>query len=244
VAKILIWDGEMTNLSADFGTVVCVGFKEVGTKKVHVPSILDFNDICDCCGKVTKPQDDKPLLKHVSKILNDADAWVVHYGQRFDVPFVNSRLLFHGLPPLRPVPLIDTWRIARNHLKLHNNRLATIQEFLGTQDEKNAIKGPQWQAAAGGDVKGIKYIIEHCRLDILVLDQAYEKIKILMPNHPNFNLVDRGDLPGCPRCGSHKIRKDGTRVAASRIYQTYRCNECGGCFKDSKAIAKTRSMAL
>lgn len=244
MAKVIIWDGEMTSLNADFGTVVCVGWKELGAKSVHIESILEHNKVCDCCGKVEKPQDDKALLKHVSKILNSADAWVLHYGTRFDVPYVNSRLLYHNLPPLKPVPLIDTWKIARNHLKLHSNRLASIQEFFGLPDEKNAVKGPQWQAAMGGDVRGIKYIIEHCRRDVLVLEQAYERIKSLMPNHPNFNLVDRGPLPGCPRCGSVHVKKNGTRVAASRIYQTFQCQSCGGHFKDSKAIGVNRSMAL
>src|SRR3990167_1635977 len=133
--RILSWDIEASNLNADFGIVLCVGYKEVGRGKPKVLSILDYAKN----GDLIKAE--KRLLKDVSDVLLDSDVWLTHYGTWYDIPFINTRLLYHGLPVLPPnFAHIDTWKISRNRLKLRNNRLATIQQFLKLKDEKNAIQ--------------------------------------------------------------------------------------------------------
>jgi hypothetical protein len=57
--NILAWDIEASNLAADFGIVLCVGFKEVGVGKPEVLNILDY------AGKDLIAKE-KKLLKDVS----------------------------------------------------------------------------------------------------------------------------------------------------------------------------------
>lgn len=231
--RILSWDIEASGLNADFGIVLCVGFKEVGKGKPEVLNILDYaND-----GDLIRAE--KRLLKDVYTRLLDCDVWLTHFGTWFDINFVNSRLIYHKLPIIPPkFNHIDTWKIAKNRLKLRNNRLITISEFLGTEDEKNAIKPEQWIRAMGGHRPSMNYIVEHCRRDVLVLEEVYERIKPLVIDHPNKGLIDgRG---GCSTCGEMKLQKRGYHVTRTRKYQRFQCTGCGAWSTGTKPLEIAR----
>lgn len=228
--RILSWDLECSGLNADFGIILCAGFKEVGKGKAEVIGILDYmgedKDLIRA---------EKRMLKDITARLLDSDVWLTHYGTWFDVPFVNTRLLYHGLP-IVPANYahIDTWKISRNRLKLRSNRLVTISEFLGTDEHKNAIKPEQWLRALGGHEPSMRYIIEHCRRDVVVLEEVYERLKPLVLDHPNRGLIDgRG---GCSVCGSKKLQRRGFHVTRTRKYQRLQCQSCGAWSKDTKPI--------
>src|SRR3990167_11468304 len=134
--NILAYDIEASNLSADFGIILTFGSKTVGKGR---PAVLNILDYTDSSGDLLKAE--KRLLKDITEAMLSADVWLGHYAIYYDLPFINTRLLYHGLPVLPAnFAQIDTWRISRNRLKLRNNRLATIQQFLKLKDEKNAIQ--------------------------------------------------------------------------------------------------------
>lgn len=228
--KILAWDIEASNLAADFGIVLCVGFKEVGTGR---PVVFDILDYVGENGDLIKAE--KKLLADVSKELLTADVWLTHFGTWYDIPFINTRLLYHKLPILPPnYAHIDTWKIAKNRLKMRNNRLVTISEFLGTEEEKNAIKPEQWIRALGGHKPSMDYIVEHCRRDVVVLEEAYLRLRPLVLDHPSKLLVDgRGK---CGVCGSNKLTKRGYHVTRTRKYQRFQCQHCGAWSKGTKPV--------
>lgn len=236
--KILSLDIEASNLSADFGIILTFGSKVVGVGKPKVLSILDYRNKS---GDLIKAE--KGLLKDISKCMLDVDVWLTHYGTWYDLIFINSRLMYHRLPVLPPsYPHIDTWKVAKNRLKLRNNRLNTIQEFLNLPSEKNAIKPEQWIRALGGHKPSMDYIVEHNRRDVLVLEEAYLRLRPLITDHPSKGLIDgRG---GCGVCGSNKLQKRGTHVTRTRKYQRYQCTHCGAWSKGTKAleIAKVAMM--
>lgn len=225
--RILSWDIEASNLSADFGIVLCVGFKEVGVGKPHVLNILDYAKDGDLI------RAEKHLLKAVADRLLDCDVWLTHFGTWYDINFVNTRLLYHKLPIIPPsFPHIDTWKIAKNRLKLRNNRLNTVSEFLKTKAAKNAIKPEQWIRALGGHRPSMQYIVEHCRLDVVVLEQSYLRLRPLILDHPNRGLIDgRG---GCSVCGSPRLHRRGFHVTRTRKYRRLQCQKCGAWSKESK----------
>lgn len=227
--RVTAWDLECSNLSADFGIILCAGFKDVGVGKPEVFNILDYTKTGDLI------RAEKHLLRDISRRLLQSDVWLTHFGQYFDIPFVNSRLLYHNLPVLPPsYPHIDTWRIAKNRLKLRNNRLNTVSDFLKTKSSKNSILPEQWIRALGGHAPSMAYIVNHCRLDILVLEEAYNRLRPLILDHPSKGLIDgRG---GCGVCGSEKLQKRGTHVTRTRKYQRYQCSSCGAWSKGTKPL--------
>lgn len=220
--KIVIWDIESSNLDADFATILCVGWKYLGDKKVNIIKISDSPTF------KKDPTNDKWVVQEISKVLSEADMWITHYGRKFDVPMVNTKLLFWGLPPMPPVPHIDTWLISKYKLKLHSNRLATVSGMFGL-DDKTPVLGRQWIKAIAGDKASLNYVYEHCKQDIIVLEQVYEKIKCLTTTHPNVNLCDDSvDKPRCPICGNSNVHKRGYSIARVGKRQRYQCQKCGG----------------
>lgn len=215
-------------MSADFGIILCAGFRDVDKGKTVVMSIRDYPE-------KDPIRAEKLLLKDISKRLLEADVWVAHFGKYFDTVFLNTRLLYHGLPTMPPnFPLIDTWRTARNQMKLRNNRLVTIQDFLKLKNTKNAILPEQWIRALGGHEPSLKYIEEHCRRDVDVLVDVYQALKPLMLDHPNKGLMDgRG---GCGVCGSESLQKRGYHITRTRRYQRYQCQKCGSWSKSTKPL--------
>lgn len=222
--KIILWDIETSNLNANFGFILCIGWKYYGAKKVNLIKISDYKDAFkkDCTN-------DYHVVKEAKKVLEQADGWVTHYGQRFDEPYLNSRLLYHGLSPLPPMGRahIDTWRIMRYKMKLNSNRLNSATAFFNLE-EKTPVSGPMWIKAIAGDKKALKYVYEHCKQDIVVLEQAYDKLKPLHTTHFNINLAT-GVKDACPRCGEVGfLQKRGFQYAATTRKQRYQCQACGG----------------
>lgn len=222
--KIIGWDLEATNLTANFGYILCFGYKVFGEGKPRIISITDFPLFKKDC------TNDREVVKAAAEILSTADAWCTWYGKGFDVPLLNSRLIFHGMKPLPPVPHIDGWWIARFKMRLNSNRLATVSAFLEVS-EKTPLTGPKWIRAAAGHKPSIKYVTEHCAQDVVVLEEVYTRIRPLCSGHPNMALIVR-DPDACPVCAvSGKMQKRGFSVTPTTINQRYQCQSCGAWSK-------------
>lgn len=218
--KILLWDIESTTLNANFGTILCIGWKWLGGKKIYVADIKTHGD-------PNKPWDDSQLIKYfVEEVYDKADYSVAHYGSRFDLPMVVTKCVQYDIPVPAPKPLVDTWWVARKRLKLHSNRLEAIANWLQTLDQKTGIMPEEWRRAMCGDRKALKYVVEHCHADIAVLEKVYEKLRPLADNEPARHLFEPL-VGGCISCGSPDLQRRGYRVARTLRYQQYRCNTCG-----------------
>ena len=223
--NILSWDIEASNLNADFGIVLCVGFKTVEAGKPEVLNILDYRDEG---GDLIRAE--KRLLKDVVVRLLAADAWLTHFGTHYDINFVNTRLVYHELPTIPAnYPHVDTWKVSRNRLKLRNNRLITISEFLNTHHEKNAIKPEQWLRALGGHEPSMRYIVEHCRRDVLTLEEVYLRLRPLILDHP---YTGKGVNGKCGVCGDGRLQKRGFHRTRTRLLQRFQCQGCGSWSRD------------
>lgn len=236
--RILTWDIEATSLNADFGYMLCFGYRWLGDEKTHVLSVTDYAEFEE---DVTN---DRRIVEDARAILASANVWVTWYGKRFDVPFIRSRLLNHKLPPLPESRHYDGWETARKKLRLHSNRLASVSAFLGVE-EKTPLSGPIWVRAAAGHPSSIDYVKAHCRQDVVVLEQVYRRLRPIATTHPNLGMFvpalgrprtkaeieDEGtrpaDRPPCPACGLRKLRRAGEQVGITVAYARYVCGSCG-----------------
>lgn len=215
-----MFDLETTNLNANYGYILCMAWKHLGESKVHCISI-------DQTASFAKdPTSDKLLVQAAAKALADSDIVVGWYSSRFDWPFLQSRLLTHGLPSMPPTPHVDLWRTAKYQMKLNSNRLASVSEFLGLE-EKTPIRSREWIRAMSGHRKSIKYVIDHCKQDIVVLEQAYLRMRPVIKGHPNVN-VATGKQDACPICGQARLQSRGYLIATVNKTQRFHCQACGG----------------
>jgi len=72
---------------------------------------------------------------------------------------------------------VDLYYVARHRLKLHSNRLAVVAETLFGESEKTRVVGPIWTRAVAGDKEAMDYIVEHCIIDVDVLEQVFERLR-------------------------------------------------------------------
>jgi hypothetical protein len=217
-ARIILWDIECSNLSADFGRILCIGWMELGEDKPHIISSRTSK------AWQKDPTDDRAVLAEARTVLANADLWVTHYGARFDVPFMQTRLLRLGFDPLPYVPNVDTWRTMKYRLRLRSNRLATACDFFDLTP-KTPLRGEQWVRAAAGHAPSLKYIEEHCAADVLALRDCYLLLRPLVYNHPNVGLADEA-TDVCPACGSDTWHEAGTHFGPKRLYTRWSCKHC------------------
>jgi len=176
--RVGIFDLEMTSLSADSGIILCAS---------HMPYMGKRKDI------VTIRADKFPSWKNnksnngevvaaIMKDLTKYDILVAHNGQRFDKPFLNAMCLKYGIKPeLRYVKFIDPCQLAWRHLRMHRNSLAALQAFLNIPVSKSPVAFEHWlKAGLDGNKKSMDYIVEHCELDVLVLDAVYDATRTLV----------------------------------------------------------------
>lgn len=218
-ARILIFDIEATALNASFGHVLAFGYKYLDAKRAHVLSIEDFPT-----RKGEEP--DARLLRRIHEILtNEADVVVTYYGKEYDRKFLNTRMLMVGLTPLPPLSSehVDLYFTQRANLKLHSGRLQGLSEALGCPMSKTPVRADVWRQAMRGDKKALAYVIEHCRLDVLILEWAYLKLRPFVRQHPP--VVD--DPEACRVCGSDKWRSNGFRFRMGARQRRLQCQGCG-----------------
>lgn len=223
-ARILLWDLETTNLRADFGFILAAGYKWLGEKRSHVLTIGDF-DASNFRAK------EKALVKAFAEVLDSADISVTHNGQRYDHPWINAKMREHRLTKngapwyLKAIPQVDTLQIARKHLKaVSRKRLDTLSSYLGTYAEKTPVEGHIWVDAAMGRKSALKYIIDHCRADVAVLEEVYLILRPLLVGHPRV----QGFGP-CRYCGSYNLERRGYAYSSNRGPQIHLvCRDCGG----------------
>ncbi len=220
-ARIMTFDIETTNLGANYGFMLAAAWTVVGEKKITCVDISQsptFN-------KRNGASNDKWVVQQVAEALDGADIIVGWYSQKFDYPYIQTRLLHHKLKPMGPKPHVDGWRIARYQMKLNNNRLQTLTNFFGYED-KTPLKNDVWVAAMTGDKASIKYVARHCIRDVEITEKVYLKIRPLMTTHPNVNIIDEKS-DACPVCGKKSLHKRGFSIAQVSRTQRYQCQSCG-----------------
>lgn len=168
--KIGFLDIETSNLAANFGIMYCYCIYDPYDKVIYERVILDE--------EIKSKSMDKNVVKQCIEDLSKFDKVITYYGTRFDLPFIRSRAIYHGLdfPSYGEILHTDLYFLVRNKFKLNSNRLATACEFLLGKSNKTKIDFNSWIRAMGGDKESLDYIIKHCRYDVLDLEMLYNKI--------------------------------------------------------------------
>jgi DNA polymerase elongation subunit (family B) len=207
-------------LKATINSIICFGYKIFGEKKTHRINAWDFP------GWKKSVNDDKSLCKVIYETLKDADAIVTHNGYRFDLKFLQTRLLKHKLPPLPKIIHIDTVRLAKSNLLMFNNRLDTIAKNL-TSEQKMENGGWQlWVDVLKRDKKSMKTMEEYCKQDVNTLEAIYKVLRPFITQMPNYNIYSTIEAHVCPNCGSTRLHGHGAVARKTFISKRLLCLDC------------------
>ena len=162
-------DIETSNLKANFGIVLCW-------------CILDENGNLyeDWLTKkdVVSGVEDKRVVETCIQTMKLFDRIVGHYSTYFDVPFLRTRAMIHGVefPKHGELYHTDVWRMAKSKLCLHSNRQNVIAESLHGKTVKTRISHPDWRKAMMGNKESIAEVVDHCTKDVIDLKRNYKSL--------------------------------------------------------------------
>ena len=191
--------------------VICACWKWVGDKKVY--------------SSKTYTTDDSQVIKDIKFAIEAADEVVAHNGKKFDLKKLNARALLNDIPPITPPVVVDTLVQARKHFALTSNRLDAVCKALKIP-AKTGTNMKLWMDVLDGKKKAVDDMTKYCKNDVVILENVYHVLKPYMDT--GFNRALHSDGTTCPKCGSHDMYGNGTRVTQTAVYQRYVCRQCGG----------------
>lgn len=174
---------------------------------------------------------DFEVCKSLHALLDEADIVVAHNGNRFDIPTMNTRFLYHGLPPNKPYKKVDTLSILKHNFMLPSNKLSTAAIYFGLPHKMDAGGFGVWKRCMDGDKEAQEHMEVYNVQDVLTLEALYLKIRPWHNTHPNVALYYDDPVDRCPCCGSHNTHTVspavGVAVSAITVYPLMVCADCG-----------------
>lgn len=201
--------------------------------KIDKQPVVDLS-LLDYSGSLEGDANEKFLLRDFAAAYNECDESVAHYGSKFDIRFLNSRIAKAGLPRLKPMRLIDTWRVLKDRFLLPSNRLETAIEYFKCPYGKPSLGWDIWRKVSLGDVKAHKVLRDRCHFDALSLWWIYTNKLMPYSDHSSTSFASIGS----ELANTEKIRQQLEKL---------RCGSCGGRgslkregYKGSKSAIKVQ----
>ena len=169
--KICILDIETSALDAQYGYMISACVKTVNENNLQGETwSVRIDDKCN-----PDKLSDEWVVKQLIKKMDEHDLVITWYGSRFDIPFINTRAMYHKLKVPRKEFRRDLCFVARGIGKLKNNRLATWGKFLFGKSGKTFLDYSIWLSAMRNERKAIDYIVYHCQKDVLETEKIYKR---------------------------------------------------------------------
>lgn len=196
--------------------VICLAYKWEGDAKIHT---LQWKD-----------GDDKAMLQAFAKVAESADEVVAHNGDRFDIPWLRTRCLFHNIPFTPALKSVDTLKLAKFGFNFNSNKLDYISKFLGLGN-KIKTEYQLWLDVMNKSKKALAAMIAYCKHDVTLLEKVYSKLESYGPLKTHVAVLNGGMKSDCPACGSGRVQRRGQRVSgAGAITQRLSCRDCDRFF--------------
>src|SRR3982751_5556673 len=124
-----------------------------------------------------KRQDDKFMLQTFIRVANSADELVAHYGDRFDMPWIRTRCLFHGLDNLALCKTIDTKALASKNFYFNSNQLDYISKFLGGPGKIKTSYSLWKDILLNNCPKALRKMVIYNKRDVVELERVWKKMQ-------------------------------------------------------------------
>lgn len=246
--KILFYDIEVSyglarvwrpgyNLKVDYTDfevhpkIICISWKWNDSDEVHS---VDWG---------TK-QDDKELLQEFIKELNKSTFIVHHNGDKFDLPWIRTRALYHNLSMLPKYTSVDTLKLARYHFRFPSNRLDHLGDYLQL-GRKVKVDRDLWVDTINGDEKALEDMVTYCNQDVFLLEEIYNKLSTMTLPTVHAGVLNDKVKQTSPYSGGRNlevVKRTATR--AGTIKYLMKCLDTNRYFEMSNADYKKYKESL
>jgi len=158
---IAVFDLETTDLSADFGRLLCGSILSYPSMKMRTFRYDDY---------ATDPSGDRRLAVAVRDYLESHHITCGYYSKGFDIPFLNTRLMVHGERSLErtlhmdPIWFYRGWR----GMKIRSSKMKVVAKVLNLDEKKMDVDDEVWIDARHGNKEAMDIICDRCESDVRV----------------------------------------------------------------------------
>jgi len=207
--------------------IICVSWKWEGKDEVH--SLTWDKKHCD-----------KKLLQNFIKELEKADEAIGHNGDRFDIKWLRTRALFHGIDMRAAYDTIDTLKLAKSGFLFNSNKLDYIAQFLGVGKKLETGGLDLWKRVVLDKCgESLDKMVEYCEQDVLILEKVFQKMNAYTKPKKQYAVLRGGEKFECPECGKLGHYKSTRTTAAGTIMHWMQCSDRNDCRKQWTINNKT-----
>lgn len=191
--------------------VICISWKWEGEDEVHN---LRWDE----------NQSDKTLIENFIKELNKANQIVAHNGDRFDLKWLRTRAILHGLYMAPRYETIDTLKIAKSQFNFASNKLDELGKFLGLGQKIHTDYSLWDRICQEKSEEALNDMVTYCDQDVRLLEKIYEKLRPYAKTQFNYGKLYGDNNWACPECGSLKVRVSKSYTTPMGVRRYYlRC---------------------
>lgn len=197
-------------------SMICISWKWEGKKKVHH---LTWD----------KEQCDKEMIKKFIAVLESADEVCGHNSDSFDIKWLRTRAIKHGLAMSPHITTYDTWREAKRLFRFDSGSLDYITKYLGVSRKLDTGGPGLWtdvcfSTSAGVRNSALKRMVKYCDGDVIAQEEVFQKMKPYLKSKSSAATF----RSSCPECDSDNVRVSKRRITAAGSRQIqFQCAECG-----------------
>lgn len=234
---------KIKRLFIDIETSPCIGYFWRPGYSLNIPyqNIITESAIICICYKWEDSEhvhsmtwdsgDDKEMLRKFIDIAVTADEVVAHNSDRFDLPWVRTRCLFHRIKCPNNFVTFDTLKAIKGQMRLNSNRLDYVANYLGVGGKMETGGFDLWKGVMNGDRKSLRTMVEYCKQDVALLERVFKEIYVYSKPKTHAGVHAGGYKHHCPSCGSPNTKRNKKKTTAlgTPKIQMY-CNECCSYF--------------
>lgn len=200
--------------------IICISYKWQYEDKVHT---LDWRN------------GEKKMLKDFVKVMGEADEIIGHNGDRFDIRFIRTRCLYHGVLMFPNYRSLDTLKKVRNGFLFASNRLDYLGIFTGVGGKKEHSGFEMWEKIVENhDEEALKEMISYCERDVIMLEDFYYILSPFITHNNNFAVLTGHNKWDCPECASEDVKMYRTYTTPMGVVRReMKCNSCKKQYKIS-----------
>lgn len=169
--RIAYFDLETTDLKMEMGMILCCSVLTYPSGEWHDFSLNDYERTED--GEL----DDGMLAVDIRDCLEGHDIIVGWNSKGFDVPYLNTRLVYNGKERLRTHLHIDPMYCFRgwHGIKPTSSSLKAVAEFFDLPVQKLDVPKKVWNSAKRGSRKAIDHLSKRSRSDVEITAMLTQK---------------------------------------------------------------------
>ena len=191
--------------------IICIAWKWEGVRKIES---LSWDS----------RQNDKRMLREFIPIMGEADEIVFQGGNRFDIPWIRARAIYHRIPMRPNYVTNDTLTKSRQKFRFPSHRLDYMGNHL-LSDEKLPTGFGLWKSIMEDRCpKALARMVTYCKQDVRLLEGVFD---VMAPYIEPVTSITR-DASCCPECGSKRtVIVKYRRTAAGYDKVQLSCRACG-----------------